>query len=137
MQQMTNKWFLGLATSAAFGAASLLATIPAGAQVVYAPSAGVPISPYTPILAALEPPGCPLYGNGQWAFINNAWIWCPPTEVAVAPPVGQAALSGYYGFGALMPPATIAVAPPQPMAYAPVYTAPAGYAPPYAYSSPY
>ena len=34
---MTNKWFLGLATSAAFGAASLLATIPAGAQVVYAP----------------------------------------------------------------------------------------------------
>ncbi len=57
----------------------LLGTLPAGAQVVYAPSASAPISPYTPIAAAMEPQGCPLTGNGQWTLINNRWIWCPPT----------------------------------------------------------
>ncbi|HEU5480100.1 MAG TPA: hypothetical protein VFU90_09725, partial [Candidatus Tumulicola sp.] len=140
---MTIKRFFGLLAATTFGAASLLSTLPASAQVVYAPSAGAPISPYTPILASLEPQGCPLYGNGQWAFINNVWIWCPPTAVAVAPPVGQAALSGYYGFGATMPPPTIAVAPPQAIAYAPVYGSSFGapsYATPYpygTYGSPY
>jgi hypothetical protein len=113
---MTSKWFLGLLTAAIFATTTLVSATPAGAQVVYTPMAGAPPSPYTPIAAALEPPGCPLTGNGQWAFLNNAWIWCPPTSVAYAPPVGQAALSGYYGFGAVMPPSTIAVAPPQAIA---------------------
>ena len=135
---MTNKWFLGLLSAGTFAASTLLATMPAGAQVYaaggYAPVVSAsPISPYTPVLASMEPPGCPLQGNGQWAFVNNVWVWCPPTAAAVAPPVGLSALSGYYGFGALMPPPTIAVAPPAPVAYAPVY----GYGSTYGYNSPY
>ena len=86
---MTSKRFLGLISAATFATATLFATIPAQAQVVYASPAGAPISPYTPVLASLEPQGCPLYGNGQWAFINNVWIWCPPAAVAVAPPSGK------------------------------------------------
>jgi hypothetical protein len=114
---MTNKWFLGLITATSFGAAILLGTSPVAAQVVYAPSASAPISPYTPILAAMEPPGCPLYGNGQWAFINNGWMWCPPT-------IGYSSPTG-YGYGS-----SIGYGYSSPTGYG--YGAPTGYG----YSSP-
>ncbi|HXM06614.1 MAG TPA: hypothetical protein VN936_04080, partial [Candidatus Acidoferrum sp.] len=128
---MTKNWFLGLVTASIGAMSSLALTVPASAQAVYAPPG---TSPLTPVAASMEPAGCPLYGNGQWSFINNTWTWCPPVAVAYAPPVGQAALSGYYGLGTIAPPNTIAVAPPQPYAYAPYYgSSQIGYQTPYGY----
>lgn len=133
---MTKRSISGALAGVTFGAVALCAAGPAGAQVVLAPTivAGAPI---VPVLAAMEAPGCPLYGYGQWTFVNGGWVWCPPSSVAYAAPVGQAALSGYYGFGLAMPPPTIAVAPPV-VSYAPAYgSAPAYGGLPVAYGSPY
>ena len=113
---MTNKWFLGLLTATAFASSTLLATVPAGAQV-YAPgSYAAPIvstssiSPLTPVPPQMEPAGCPQYGSGQWAFINNVWIWCPPSSATAQPLVGINSLSP-YGFGYPVAPQSIAAVP--------------------------
>ena len=106
---MTKNWFLSLL------AASIGAMTSAGErfrQVRKQSTRRPEFLPLTPVVASMEPAGCPLYGNGQWSFINNTWTWCPPVAVAYAPPVGQAALSGYYGMGTIAPPNTIAVARP-------------------------
>ena len=122
---MANTWSLGPLTLTSFGLAMLLGTASAGAQAVCVPVASGVSSPYAPVSVAMEPSGCPLNGSGQWAFINNGWVWCPPTT-------GNGASAGYgysapvsYGYSA-------------PAAYG--YTAPAayGYSAPvsYGYSAP-
>jgi hypothetical protein len=118
---MTNKWSLGPLIITSFGVAMLLGTAPAAAQAVYVPVASAPSSPYTPISAAMEPSGCPLNGSGQWAFINNAWLWCPPTA-ANGTSVG-------YGYGS---PAAYGFSSGAPVAYGYSNGSQAGYG----YSAP-
>ena len=132
---MTNKWFLGLLTATAFASSTLLATVPAGAQVyapgTYAPIVSQsPISPLTPVPPQMEPAGCPQYGSGQWAFISNVWVWCPPSAAVAAPMVGLNSLTP-YGFGYPVAPQSIAAVP---SAYGYAYNP---YAPVYAQTTPY
>jgi hypothetical protein len=109
---MINR-LIALGTAAAMSGAFFFSAAPTAAQMVYAP---VSNPAYVPMIAAFEPAGCPLYGNGAWIWSGNSWQWCPPPSVAYAPAVGEAGLYGYYGVGALPPPPTVALAP---IGYAP------------------
>jgi hypothetical protein len=118
---MINKWSLGPLIVTSFGVVMLLGTAPATAQPVYTPVPSAPNSPYSPILVAMEPPGCPLNSGGQWAFINNGWLWCPPTAAN--------GTSVAYGYGS---PATYGYSNGVPAVYGYSNGAPAGYG----YSAP-
>ncbi|MBV8583875.1 MAG: hypothetical protein JO241_07745, partial [Candidatus Eremiobacteraeota bacterium] len=61
---MINR-FVGGVAALAMTASVFLSAAPASAQAYAAAPVAGPMA-YAPVLAALEPAGCPLYGNGMW-----------------------------------------------------------------------
>lgn len=74
-----------------------------------------------------QTPGCPITSSGTWMWNGYNWQWCAPSNAAMYP-VGEGALVGYYGLGAVAPPSTIAVSP-----YMPAFGYSSAYAPAYGY----